>query len=56
MTYYLDDSLVRDSLELARSIDRLLSEVVCKLENSNKVAYTEAKVYCGFKDGLAIAA
>ena len=55
MTCHLDNSLVRDGLELAWSIDKLLSDVVCKLKNSNKVAFTEAEVYRGLEDSFVIA-
>jgi len=48
----LDYALVRDSLKLVQNIDKL-PDVDCKLENSNKVAYTEAKAHRELEDGAA---
>lgn len=56
MTYHLDDLLVRDSLELARSINKPFPDVVCKLEGSNKVAYTAAKAHRDIEHSIVIAA
>jgi hypothetical protein len=41
--------LFRDCLELARSINELPPDVVCKLEDSDKVANAETKAHRGVK-------
>jgi hypothetical protein len=41
---------------LVRSINEPRSDVVCKLKNSDKVAYTEAKAHRDLKHSATIAA
>jgi len=40
-----DNLLFRNCLELVRSVNEPLSDVVCKLKNGGKVAYTIAKAH-----------
>lgn len=42
----MNNSLVRDCLELARSINKLLPDLACKPVNGDNVAYTVAKAHC----------
>jgi hypothetical protein len=39
------DSLIRDCLELVWSINKPRPDLICKLENCDKVAYAEAKTH-----------
>ena len=48
----MDNSLVRDCLELAGGINKLLPDLACKLVNGDNVAYTAAKAHCASRAAL----
>jgi hypothetical protein len=50
------DSLIRYSLELVWSINKLLTDLVCELKYSDEVAYTEAKAHRDPEQSPVIAA
>ena len=50
------DSLIRYSLELVWSINKLLTDLVCELKYSDEVAYTEAKAHRDPEQSVVIAA
>jgi hypothetical protein len=50
------DSLIRYSLELVWSINKLLTDLVCELKDSDEVAYTEAKAHRDPEQSAVIAA
>ena len=52
---HLDNSLLGNVLELARSIDKFLPNLVGKLDGREKVAYTEANAHRGNKYSAVIA-
>jgi hypothetical protein len=52
----LDNSLIGNVLELVRSIDKFLPNLVGKLDRRDEVAYTEAKVHRDLKYNAVIAA
>jgi hypothetical protein len=55
MVICLDNSLIGNVPELARSIDKFLSNFGCKLVNRNKIAYGEAKAHGDFRYSTLIA-
>jgi hypothetical protein len=55
-SYLQGDSLVGDCLKLTWRINKLLPDVVCKPENSNKVVYTESKAHRDHEHSVVIAA
>jgi hypothetical protein len=55
LTICLDSSLIGNVSELARSIDKFLPNLACKLVNSDKVAYAEAKAHGDFSHSTLVA-
>lgn len=55
-TYLLDDLLLGDCLKLTRSINKLLPDIVRKLEYGDEIANTESKAHRDLAQGVVIAA